>query len=229
MPRMTQKRRKELRRVKQFIRRAEKRGYTFSKEFIKSIENKTTRALQLLTPRRLYEQSEYSIGTKKVSGLRGRQIERERASVKGSITKKYGKVARGIEGELLAQALINRQKEKYEATELKNFEAGNLIYQNIIDLIDSYPSSEGAKYLSNLLKSEINTYGVEKVILALGDVNEDLIRTAQEIIYYERNSTQIHASLRDLSYAIRGSMLTQEESRELNGTLEVIGSYGAHS
>ena len=59
---MTAKQKKELQRVKNFIRKAEKRGYTFDSEFKKSLNKKSTRALQNLTPRKLYEQATYDIG-----------------------------------------------------------------------------------------------------------------------------------------------------------------------
>lgn len=222
---MTTKRRKELDRIRHLIRRAEKRGYTFSEELKTSLTTRHTRSLQSLTPEKLYKQATFKIGSRQVTGLEGRAIERKRSYLKGQLRRKYGEISRTIEGELLSQALQDSMGAVFPLPDSQEFYEGELIYNNIMDIIESYPSSEGAKYLSNLLKSEIGTYGMGRVLAGLASVDEDLVRQAQEIIYYEKNSTQIHAALRDFSLALRGAMLTKEESKELNETLEVMGNY----
>lgn len=197
---MTKKRKQELKRVRTFIRRAEKRGYSFDAEFKKSITTKSTRALQMLTPRRLYEKAVFNIGTEQVPGMRGRQIERERAAIKGAMTRASRKGAESQPPQIL-----------------------DLVYQNVIDLINSYPSSLGAEYLRNLLKSEIKTYGFEKVISAMNEIGEDIIKRAAEIIHYEGDSYRIHDALVTFSDIIRaGVKMTEEESKEINNVVESL-------
>lgn len=191
---MTKKRKKELNRVHSFIRRAEKRGYYFSEEFKSEIANKTTRALQFLTPRKLYENATFELGSVMVPGLRGRQIERERAAIKGVETRKAIK-----EGKLTPPKV------------------NDLVYQNIIELINTYPSSESATYLNNLLKSEIKTYGYDKVVSGINAIDEDFVKRASEIIFYEGDSLRIHDALVTFSELIRsGVKMTKEESKEIS-------------
>lgn len=200
---MTKKRKKELSRVRSFIRRAEKRGYVFDEQFKKDLTSKTTRALQYLTPRKLYEKASYQIGSQLVSGMRGRQIERERAAIKGVATK---------------QAKREAAKEYKELPVLND-----LVYQNVIDLIDSYPSSNGAEYLNNLLKTEINTYGLDRVIEGMNAVEEDIVKRAAEILYYEGDSMRIHDALVSFSDIIRaGVKMTKEESKTISNVLNSL-------
>ena len=197
---MTKKKKKELARVRSFIRRAEKRGYIFDESFKASLSTKTTRALQMLTPRRLYERSQYTIGSELVSGMRGRQIERERAAKLGAMTRR-----------------LRKGKESEPPRVL------DIVYQNVIDLINSYPASVGAEYLRNLLNSEIKTYGFDRVISAMNDIGEDFIKRAAEIIHYEGDSYRIHDALVTFSDVIRsGVKMSKDESKELSAVTESL-------
>ena len=204
----TTKRKKELKRVKQFIRRAEKRGYIFTAEFKQSIDGKTTRGLQLLTPRRLYEQAKYEVlPGEYVSGLQGRWREREEAASKARETRERKK----------------RERERPPEPPEEAPPISDIVYRRVLALIDEYPSRDGAQYLQNLLNSEIRTYGESLVIKGMAAAGDNLIKLAEEIVYYELNSSQLHEALQAFSQIIRGGIaLTKKESQELNETLETI-------
>lgn len=198
---MTKKRRKELARVRRFISRAEKRGYIFSKEFKSSISEKTTRSLQYLTPRKLYEQAEYQLDSVTVPGLRGRAIERERAAVKGALTRAARKQGKNIP--------------------LPDF--NDLVYQNVMGLINSYPSSQAADYLSNLLKSEVAQYGLDRVIAGMNAMDEDYVKRAEEILFYEGDSMRIHDALKSFADLIlTGIRRTKDEAVAFNEVMESL-------
>lgn len=90
-PTATQRERK---RVRQFISRAEKRGYTFDKEFKESLKTAKYQTLKSYTPEKLYKKAEYlnPIDTEKygageiISGTAGRRLERKIATEKGRVT-----------------------------------------------------------------------------------------------------------------------------------------------
>lgn len=74
---------KERRRIKQFVARAEKRGYNFAQDIVPDIPDKIKRSsinkLKALTPEKLYSNATYSsplTGGEIVSGTEGRRIER---------------------------------------------------------------------------------------------------------------------------------------------------------
>lgn len=87
---------KQIRRVKQFIRRAEKRGYQFDEDVIpqrpKRITQASVRKLAKLTPEKLYQKAEYgglaSYG-EVVTGVKGVRLERSLRGKKTAETRKY--------------------------------------------------------------------------------------------------------------------------------------------
>lgn len=204
---ITAKRAKEIKRVKQFIRRAEKRGYKFSEEFKASLTGKTTRALQNLTARKLYELAEYEVlPGAYIPGLQGRFREREEAAKKAVETRRK-----------------RAEKEKPPAPEEAAPPISDLVYQNVQATIDEYPSSEGAQYLTNLLDSEVKNYGLDAVVRGCEAAGESLVKLAQEIVYYELNSQQLHEALQAFSQIIRGGIaISKDESKEFNEVSESI-------
>lgn len=87
---------KQLRRIKQFISRAEKRGFYFNENVLPKRPNRITQAsvrkLAKLTPDKLYEKAEYA-GTLSygeiVPSIEGLKLERSARAKKGAETKKY--------------------------------------------------------------------------------------------------------------------------------------------
>lgn len=85
---------KEKRRIQQFIRRAKKRGYSFSEDIIppkpEKIQAKDVKALKKITPEKLYEQATYTAPETgvKISGTKGRHLERSISARKSAATRK---------------------------------------------------------------------------------------------------------------------------------------------
>lgn len=94
---------KELRRIKQFIRRAEKRGYQFKDNVIPERPNRITKAsvrkLKKITPETLYKKSVYggeATFGEAVKGTEGRKAERKLARQRASETRKLRKQAKTV-------------------------------------------------------------------------------------------------------------------------------------
>lgn len=87
---------KQVRRIKQFISRAEKRGFHFNENVLPKRPNRITQAsvrkLAKLTPNKLYEKAEYagplSYG-EILPSIEGLKLERSARAKKGAETKKY--------------------------------------------------------------------------------------------------------------------------------------------
>lgn len=87
---------KQVKRIKQFIKRAEKRGYQFDEDVIpqrpKRITQASVRKLAKLTPEKLYQKAEYggaaSYG-EVVTGVKGVRLERSLRGKKAAETRKY--------------------------------------------------------------------------------------------------------------------------------------------
>lgn len=92
---------KELKRIKQFIRRAEKRGYQFEDNIIpkkpKKITQGSVRKLKKINPDYLYKKSVYGGEATQgeiVTGLAGRKAERKLSAKRASYTRKLNKSAK---------------------------------------------------------------------------------------------------------------------------------------
>lgn len=91
---------KELKRIRQFIRRAEKRGYKFEDNIIpkkpKKITQGSVRKLKKINPDYLYKKSVYGGEATQgeiVTGLAGRKAERKLSAKRASYTRKINKSA----------------------------------------------------------------------------------------------------------------------------------------
>lgn len=87
---------KQVKRIKQFIRRAEKRGYQFSENVLPQKPKKVTQAsirkLAQLTPEKLYQKAVYGgeiTGGEIVKGEEGIKLERKVRGQKAAQTRKY--------------------------------------------------------------------------------------------------------------------------------------------
>ena len=89
---------KQVKRIKQFIRRAEKRGYQFDENVIpqqpKRITKQSVERLKKLTPEQLYKKAEYggeATYGEVVKGTKGREIERKLSAQKAVETRRQRK------------------------------------------------------------------------------------------------------------------------------------------
>ena len=87
---------KQVKRIKQFIRRAEKRGYQFSENVLpqkpKRVTQASIRKLAQLTPEKLYQKAVYggeASGGEIVKGTEGIKLERKARAQKAVQTRKY--------------------------------------------------------------------------------------------------------------------------------------------
>lgn len=95
--------RKQVRRIKQFIRRAEKRGFQFSENVLpqqpKRITKQSVERLRKLTPEQLYKKAEYggqATYGEVVAGTKGRQLERKASAQKALETRRARQQLREI-------------------------------------------------------------------------------------------------------------------------------------
>lgn len=189
--------RKEVNRIKRFIKRAEKRGYRFERDIIPAEPSRITKAriaeLKKLTPELLYRKSTaLNEAGKVVPGTLRRREERKLAAKKG---------------------LDKKRLQREPAPDIYG-----IILSNIESLIDQYPSSKGGKYLSNLLKSQIKRFGRKAVAEAIEE-HPELYEKAQQIIYYMDKSGNLHWALRSFATVIEDEILGYEYMEDIEEAL----------
>ena len=131
---------KQVRRIKNFIKRAEKRGYEFNEDILpktpKRITKQAIKRLENLKPKELYAKAEFldtSTG-EMLKGSKGRQLERKRASEKAKQTRQR-----------------NKSKKKKPKTTLK---AEDVILNNFYEYLKSFPVKLTAKIRQFVKKLE---------------------------------------------------------------------------
>ena len=161
----TRKKRQQFKRIRQFISRAEKRGYRFDTEFKEQLTGLSTQKLKNLTPKKLYEKSQaISEETGKViTGTERRKEERKEVAQKAQETRRRHKAER-------------EQREYYDYAErdYSEYETSyeDTILTNIESLIRQYEDSDiavrqyGSSLLQQLLAEEITNYVRKAVALA---------------------------------------------------------------
>ena len=143
---------KQVRRIKNFIKRAEKRGYEFSDDILpktpKRITKQAIKRLENLKPNQLYAKAEFldtSTG-EMLKGTQGRKLERQRASEKAKQTRQR-----------------NKSKKKKPKTTLK---AEDVILNNFYEYLKSFPVKLTAKIRQFVKKLEMEI-GKNEVATAL--------------------------------------------------------------
>lgn len=228
---------RELRRVKQLIYRAEKRGYRWDSEFKKSLSEKSWQKLRTLTPQKLYEQAtSLSERGDIITGTQRRAEERSERARKAAQTVKRRKfestqegkeLQRQLEAETRERRLFERAREIQDAIDYKRaqqFDQGQLIYDELRRLIDTQPG-KGAEYLNNMLKSEVHQYGERGVIRALSEIPTDVIYKAQQVAYYEGSAGEHHQAIKALADAIKGTVPTLVQAKTLGEIMDEITSF----
>ena len=117
---------KELRRIKQFIRRASKRGFFWDKSPIpnqpKKITSKSVERLRKITPDVLYKKGEYVVQEtgELIPATKGRKIERKRSTEKAIETRKANKInVKKIDKAKEKDVYSPKDKKKHERSEVK--------------------------------------------------------------------------------------------------------------
>lgn len=210
---------KELKRIKAFIRRASKRGYTFDDSIIPPKPKKVTKAsvkkLKKITPKTMYQKAEFlnpQTGDT-ITGTEGRKFERRLAAHKAQLTKAI-------------KSTIKKQK---PTTELPK--QGDIILHNVRATINAWsPGSTWSEYWKNvkendknklvsMLDKTVESEGFNTVARRLQTNADDIERIVNSILYGS-DEEQTQFDLIHFATIILGRSLSVEESAELTDLQE---------
>lgn len=218
---------KELRRLKQFIRRTEKRGFRYAEDVIpekpKRITKKSIERLQKLTPQELYKKATYKDPTtgEELTGEQGRKAERKRAATKGAKTKRT-------------------KRKPPEIPDVGNLpEATYEIIENIREEIRKWTPSSGwtnffteckrrdKNILERMLEGAIRQEGAGVIAARLEAHAYEVLSIVQEILYGSggKDGNQVNNDFARFSQILLGRGLTVAESIDLANAQEYIEDY----
>lgn len=185
---------KELRRIKQFIRRASKRGFFWDKSPIpnqpKKITSKSVERLRKITPYVLYKKGEYVVQEtgELIPATKGRKLERKRASEKAKETRKYKQSK-------AKQKPIDKPIYSPDDDEVE-YDTDDTYYPNFIDIVLSnfraqlaqFPNAEGTPLILSWFETLISDNGREAVAQMLQDGAEQDLLITWETVYKSVNT-----------------------------------------
>lgn len=200
---------KQVKRIQQFVRRAEKRGFSFDVDIPtpKRVTKQVIERLKSLTPEELYKKGQYidPLTGQIMSGTEGRTLERQRAAQKAVETKRKKKIP----------------------------EIDYAILENIRSIIHSWsPNASWSTYwqaeksrqrniLSRLLEGAISQYGRKGVAKRLQDNAVEATQLV-EFILYASEDEQINFAMARFARIVKGETLTLEESMEISNELDAL-------
>lgn len=175
---------KQLKRIKQFIRRAEKRGYIFSENVIPPVPKRITpasvRRLQRITPEKLYKNaayvSELTLG-EIVPAYVGLKLEKQKAQQKRKET-------------LLKKKLKKKKRLKQlgftneTSSVLLKSEYSQTVVYNFLYTLEKFVNSDGYPVLKDFIDKAIQFNGMDKTAEMIVKVVENEGMIDGQIMYY---------------------------------------------
>lgn len=232
--------------VQQQIRRMEKRGYRVDsvlKEKVKTGKYQTLKSIRKDKYRKLYEASTAESDGEIVTGSRKRLIERKEVAEKAVRTRQQKKAKPDVvwkeapsitelEDELYDNSkrpltpdeferIIKANKDARDILAASDIQAGNVMYQNIEDIIDKFKDTrKGANILEKALASEIEKYGKDAVMEAMANAPGNVIQEAQNIVFYSADKAENHRALVNFFDSIIGEVRTLAADKALGESLD---------
>lgn len=222
---LTKARKRQLNRIRSFFRRAEKKGFSWSEEYKQQVLQSSTNKLRNIKPRQLYKQAQYQTNKGKVSGTEGLTIRRKIGAKKGVETRKFRKWLKTPEGRNLQSQVESQEVYDFESNYIPS--EGEIVYKQIMDLIDQYPT-KGSKILKNALESDIKKFGYEGVVKSLALAPDYAIQSAQIMVFYIGDSdtpSNMHRTFTSFFDLIRGEIPSSEDRKMVGETLESMGTW----
>lgn len=229
---------KQVSRIKAFIRRAEKRGYRFEKDIVpakpKRITKASVRKLKEIKPITLYKKSTYlSESGDIVSGVQGRKEERSNAAKKGLQKKKYVRGGMSNDPDYEKWLEDRRKKDEEEKKKLRKekirelFTKGNIIYNNILDLLSDIDKQhqKAAEKLRKLLEAQINEFEKEKVMLSIAQNESEVMELVDITLRYNPGDDRHDTAIRELYTLFKGEIPTSQDMKDLQDTIDADISY----
>lgn len=208
---------KQRRRVQQFIRRAEKRGYQFSSNILpdkpKRITKQSVERLRKLTPEKLYQKAEYggeATGGEVVPALEGRKRERQLSAQRAAETRKALK--------RLEQYIPPEPSESYEDYYDYDYDYYDTDYEsdiNVPDTINEEPNfyenivirmyreqlqwynQDASRMLLNWINAVITKQGRKRTAKMIQDAQQAGVGLTRQEAYSEAKVTEYIGKMMD--------------------------------
>lgn len=116
-----------------------------------------------------------------------------------------------------------KQQKKIEEEHGDLINEGKIVHEWINGIISDFSAAGHGNtgiYLDKFLDDEINQFGFDEVMAAIGQVPDQYKEEAQNVIFYEHDGENLTRALDAITHLIRGSILELQEKRKLYDTFE---------
>lgn len=245
MSKIRQEYNKQVRRIKNFISRATKRGYRFESNIIpetpKRVTKKQVERLKEIKPITLYKKSTYLTEEGKVvSGVQGRKEERRIAANKGLETKRKRiskqslkkspsdskmpslKNEPGFDEWIRKKDAEDRRRIEEDEEFRQMFSEGNIIYNQIKKLISDVRAShkKAGEHLDAVLEEQISKYGRDAVMMSIASAPLEVMELVEIALNYNPGDNRHDTAIRELYMLLTGTIPTSKEMRELQESID---------
>lgn len=180
---------KQVKRIKQFISRAEKRGYQFSEDVLpqrpKRITQASVRKLAKLTPDKLYQKAVYgglATGGEIVPATEGVKLERSLRAKKAVETRKY-RLADPVQEPTNTPGFVSPENISEDTS---FFDA--VVISNWYGALETFSNGEAYGLLRSWMGNTVRTEGTHNTAIMLQDGAENGHLLTWEVVYKHDNA-----------------------------------------
>lgn len=180
---------KQVNRIKQFIRRAEKRGYQFSEDVLpqrpKRVTQASVRKLAKLTPEKLYQKAVYGgIATEGeiVPAIEGVKLERSLRAKKAAETRKY-RLAEPVQEQTNTPGFVPPENISEDVTFFEN-----VVISQWYATLATFSNGEAYGLLRSWMGNTVRTEGKHNTAIMLQDGAENGHLLTWEVVYKHDNA-----------------------------------------
>lgn len=195
---------KNIRRIKRFVKSAEKRGYSFSENVIPTLPKSgitagTLRKVQKITPKTLYKKAVYTTETgNRIKGTKARKLEQKQVAERAAKTRRARQILKTVRRMIDSWA----PKPQWNKTMAQYKERDKNILESVLD---------GA----------IAELGEDQVALNMEEQADKVVDLVDSIIYGESGRNyfiggreRVNMKIARFAAIIRNKMITVQESKE---------------
>lgn len=229
---------KQQRRIRRFIKSAEKRGYSFQANVVPERPTRVTKRdiarITAIKPETLYEQATYVYEGSTFTGTEGRMIERSLAAQKGALHKREKDPRYHTQpGMPPAEAtdVADRVKEA-----LDRFNRGKSEYEKVMEEINGWEPSvywnawfseirtQQVNQMERMISAAVENNGFAQAMRAIG-AQPEAFHYAANVIMYDSKQDAIANSFVALAEILKSTALTADDLADLEILNDAVNGY----
>lgn len=229
---------KQQRRIRRFIKSAEKRGYSFPANAVPERPARVTKRdiarITAIKPETLYEQATYVYEGSTFTGTEGRMIERSLAAQKGALHKRE-KDPRYHTQPGMPPAEATDVADRLKET-LERFNQGKSEYEKTMEEVDNWTPDgpwnawfaekrrQQVDQMKRMISAAIQNFGFSEAMRAIGR-DATAFHNATQTIMFDSKQEAVQNAFNALAEILKGSALSAEESADLEILNDAVNGY----